>query len=171
MSGSPGWSDRLWPAGSALTPVRNITPSSPRSWPSPTAPERASARTSRPGPAGISVRPPAMNGCSGTRRTGVSNGHCDRPDPGPAAGADDRRVGLRRRRGHPGGPEDDALSRRDPVPLVLDPVAVSKHGDPLLRADALTAVIDRLLPLAALVTPNLGEVRLLTGLHVTDRAG
>jgi hydroxymethylpyrimidine/phosphomethylpyrimidine kinase len=65
----------------------------------------------------------------------------------------------------------NALSCRDPVPLVLDPVAVSKHGDPLLRADALTAVIDRLLPLAALVTPNLGEVRLLTGLHVTDRAG
>jgi len=65
----------------------------------------------------------------------------------------------------------DALTRRAPVPLVLDPVAVSKHGDPLLREDALSALIDRLLPLAALLTPNLGEVRLLTGLHVTDRAG
>lgn len=64
----------------------------------------------------------------------------------------------------------DALTRRGAVPLVVNPVAVSNHDDLLLREDALTALRDRLLPLATLVTPNLGEVRLLTGLDVGDRA-
>ena len=51
-------------------------------------------------------------------------------------------------------------------PLVVDPVAVSKHGDPLLSADALDAVRTLLLPLATVVTPNLDEVELLTGVSV-----
>jgi len=50
--------------------------------------------------------------------------------------------------------------------LVVDPVAVSRHGDPLLAGDAVEAIRTRLLPLAALVTPNLGEVELLTGIKV-----
>lgn len=50
--------------------------------------------------------------------------------------------------------------------LVVDPVASSKHGDPLLRADAVDALRRLLIPLAELVTPNLGEVRLLTGVEV-----
>ena len=53
------------------------------------------------------------------------------------------------------------------APLVVDPVCASQHGDPLLRPDALRALIDELFPLADLVTPNLGEVRLLTGIEVT----
>jgi hydroxymethylpyrimidine/phosphomethylpyrimidine kinase len=52
------------------------------------------------------------------------------------------------------------------VPLVVDPVAVSKHGDPLLRADAVGVARDALLPLATVVTPNLDEVRLFTGIEV-----
>ncbi len=64
----------------------------------------------------------------------------------------------------------ETLSRPGAVPLVVDPVAASKHGDSLLRDDALDALRDRLLPLATLLTPNLGEVRLLTGLDVRDRA-
>jgi hydroxymethylpyrimidine/phosphomethylpyrimidine kinase len=52
------------------------------------------------------------------------------------------------------------------APLVVDPVCASKHGDPLLRPDAVDALRDRLLPLADLVTPNLGEVRVLTGVEV-----
>jgi hydroxymethylpyrimidine/phosphomethylpyrimidine kinase len=54
--------------------------------------------------------------------------------------------------------------------LVVDPVAASQHGDPLLRADALDALRRALLPLATLVTPNLGEVRLLTGVDVRKPA-
>jgi hydroxymethylpyrimidine/phosphomethylpyrimidine kinase len=53
--------------------------------------------------------------------------------------------------------------------LVVDPVAASKHGDPLLHPDAVEALATRLLPLATVVTPNVGEVRLLTGVEVRDR--
>lgn len=52
------------------------------------------------------------------------------------------------------------------MPFVVDPVAASQHGDPLLSGDALDALRDELLPLATVATPNLGEVRLLTGLTV-----
>src|SRR5512139_1518794 len=52
------------------------------------------------------------------------------------------------------------------VPVVVDPVGVSKHGDPLLAADAVDAVRTALLPTATLVTPNLWEVELLTGVKV-----
>jgi hydroxymethylpyrimidine/phosphomethylpyrimidine kinase len=56
------------------------------------------------------------------------------------------------------------------VPIVVDPVAVSKHGDSLLSAGALDAVRERLLPLATVVTPNLHEAELLTGLEIGDEA-
>jgi hydroxymethylpyrimidine/phosphomethylpyrimidine kinase len=49
------------------------------------------------------------------------------------------------------------------VPIVVDPVAVSKHGDRLLAAEALDAVRTSLLPLATIVTPNLDEAAALTG--------
>jgi hydroxymethylpyrimidine/phosphomethylpyrimidine kinase len=54
------------------------------------------------------------------------------------------------------------------VPVVVDPVAVSKHGDSLLAEGTLDAVKSRLLPLATVVTPNLYEANLLTGLTITD---
>lgn len=47
-------------------------------------------------------------------------------------------------------------------PLVIDPVMISKHGAPLLNPAALTAFRAALLPLAALVTPNLHEAAELT---------
>lgn len=53
------------------------------------------------------------------------------------------------------------------VPLVVDPVAASMHGDQLLRDEALEAYRTELLPRATLVTPNLDEVRLLVGIDVT----
>ncbi|WP_193044568.1 bifunctional hydroxymethylpyrimidine kinase/phosphomethylpyrimidine kinase [Mycolicibacterium baixiangningiae] len=54
------------------------------------------------------------------------------------------------------------------VPLVVDPVCASMHGDPLLHPSALNALRTELLPLATLVTPNLDEVRLLVGIDVVD---
>jgi hydroxymethylpyrimidine/phosphomethylpyrimidine kinase len=54
-------------------------------------------------------------------------------------------------------------------PLVVDPVSVSKHGHPLLTADAIAAIRDRILPLATLVTPNLPEAAALTGSEVETR--
>src|SRR5699024_1720622 len=53
------------------------------------------------------------------------------------------------------------------VPVVLDPVCGSKHGDPLLADSAIGRLRDVLLPLATVVTPNLVEARLLTGLDET----
>jgi hydroxymethylpyrimidine/phosphomethylpyrimidine kinase len=57
------------------------------------------------------------------------------------------------------------------APVVVDPVAVSKHGDSLLSPGALEALRTRLLPLATVVTPNLLEAGLLTGREVADEAG
>jgi len=54
------------------------------------------------------------------------------------------------------------------VPLVVDPVCASMHGDPLLHPSALNAVRAKLFPLATLVTPNLDEVRLLVDVDVVD---
>lgn len=54
------------------------------------------------------------------------------------------------------------------VPLVLDPVCASMHGDPLLHPSALDSLRTQLFPLATLVTPNLDEVRLLTDIEVID---
>ena len=56
------------------------------------------------------------------------------------------------------------------VPLVVDPVCASMHGDPLLHPSALDSLRHQLFPLATLVTPNLDEVRLLTGIEVVDAA-
>ena len=49
------------------------------------------------------------------------------------------------------------------IPVVLDPVMVAKSGDALLADAAVDAVVERLLPLATLVTPNLPEARRLLG--------
>lgn len=55
------------------------------------------------------------------------------------------------------------------VPVVIDPVGVSKHGDALLAASALDAVRGALLPTATVATPNLDEVAQLTGVRVEGR--
>ena len=60
--------------------------------------------------------------------------------------------------------------RLRPAPLVVDPVCASMHGDPLLHPSALDALRTELFPIATLVTPNLDEVRLITGIDVTDPA-
>jgi hydroxymethylpyrimidine/phosphomethylpyrimidine kinase len=56
------------------------------------------------------------------------------------------------------------------IPLVIDPVAASMHGDPLLADSALDAYRTLLFPRAVLATPNLDEVRLLAEVDVHDRA-
>jgi hydroxymethylpyrimidine/phosphomethylpyrimidine kinase len=54
--------------------------------------------------------------------------------------------------------------------LVVDPVMVAKSGDRLLREDAVQALIEDLLPLAMVLTPNLPEAEVLVGrpLHSDD---
>ncbi|MGK9051151.1 bifunctional hydroxymethylpyrimidine kinase/phosphomethylpyrimidine kinase [Neorhizobium petrolearium] len=49
----------------------------------------------------------------------------------------------------------------DTLPIVLDPVMIAKGGSPLLASDAVDAVTHRLMPIAAVVTPNLPEAAAL----------
>jgi hydroxymethylpyrimidine/phosphomethylpyrimidine kinase len=60
------------------------------------------------------------------------------------------------------------LRLRDPaIPVVLDPVLASGHGDALSRGDALLA-LEPLLPLVTLITPNLAEALALSGCEQGD---
>ncbi len=52
------------------------------------------------------------------------------------------------------------------IPAVIDPVMVAKGGASLLDEGAVAAVRERLIPLAALLTPNAPEAAALTGLAV-----
>ena len=54
--------------------------------------------------------------------------------------------------------------------LVVDPVMVAKGGHALLQADARQALTEKLLPLAFVVTPNLHEAGLLSGMEVVRRS-
>lgn len=54
------------------------------------------------------------------------------------------------------------------VPAVVDPVMVAKGGASLLAEAAIAAVRDRLVPVAALLTPNAPEAEALTGLTVAS---
>jgi hydroxymethylpyrimidine/phosphomethylpyrimidine kinase len=53
-------------------------------------------------------------------------------------------------------------------PLVVDPVMISKHGSCLMSEESRRAVAENLLPHAFLVTPNLHEAEVLSGLKVED---
>src|SRR3954453_3873653 len=58
----------------------------------------------------------------------------------------------------------DALELLDPgTPIVIDPVMVSESGAVLLDDAARQAILDELLPLATVITPNLPEARVLAG--------
>ncbi|MFQ5551750.1 MAG: hydroxymethylpyrimidine/phosphomethylpyrimidine kinase, partial [Gemmatimonadales bacterium] len=61
-----------------------------------------------------------------------------------------------------------AIARYGLSNYVLDPVMVATSGDRLLDRDAEAAIIDQLLPLASLVTPNLDEAKILTGIDIVD---
>jgi hydroxymethylpyrimidine/phosphomethylpyrimidine kinase len=56
------------------------------------------------------------------------------------------------------------------VPIVLDPVMTAKGGASLIDDDAAQALIERLLPLAAVVTPNTPELAELAGTEIEDAA-
>jgi hydroxymethylpyrimidine/phosphomethylpyrimidine kinase len=58
----------------------------------------------------------------------------------------------------------EALGFVADAPVVLDPVMVAESGAVLLDDDARAALVERLLPLTAVATPNIPEARVLTGL-------
>lgn len=56
------------------------------------------------------------------------------------------------------------------IPIVLDPVLISSSGHELLEVEGHTALIRRLMPLCALVTPNAPEAELITGIKIAEEA-
>src|SRR5687767_6361956 len=64
----------------------------------------------------------------------------------------------------------DAITRLSLPAVVLDPVMVAKGGDNLLEPSAVTALCEKLIPLAAVVTPNVLEAETLTGLSIASLA-
>lgn len=54
--------------------------------------------------------------------------------------------------------------------LVVDPVMVSTSGSRLLEEEAVEALRGQLLPLAILITPNIPEAEVLSGLSIQDEA-
>jgi hydroxymethylpyrimidine/phosphomethylpyrimidine kinase len=56
-----------------------------------------------------------------------------------------------------------------PVPLVVDPVMVASSGAKLLQDDAVQVLVERLFPLATVITPNLDEAEALAGLSGSRR--
>ena len=62
----------------------------------------------------------------------------------------------------------DRLRAHGVTRLVVDPVMVAKSGDRLLREDAVAALRELLLPLAAVATPNAPEASVLAGIDVVD---
>jgi hydroxymethylpyrimidine/phosphomethylpyrimidine kinase len=61
-------------------------------------------------------------------------------------------------------------ARPAPLTLVVDPVMIATSGDALVEPDAILAIRSRLLPLAALATPNLPEAAALAGRPVEGPA-
>ena len=55
--------------------------------------------------------------------------------------------------------------------IVVDPVMVATSGSKLLRDDAVQALTEKLLPMAEVVTPNIPETEILSGMKITDAAG
>jgi hydroxymethylpyrimidine/phosphomethylpyrimidine kinase len=64
-----------------------------------------------------------------------------------------------------------AIGEHELPNLVVDPVTISKHGDPLLPETAVKTLKRRLFPGALLVTPNLHEAATLLGSPVESEAG
>jgi hydroxymethylpyrimidine/phosphomethylpyrimidine kinase len=58
----------------------------------------------------------------------------------------------------------EALGLVGDVPVVLDPVMVAESGARLLDEDAIDALVNELLPLVTIATPNIPEARVLSGL-------
>ena len=64
----------------------------------------------------------------------------------------------------------DSLIKWKASNIVVDPVMVSTSGSRLLREDAQAALMERLLPLASVITPNIPEAEVLTGRSITGEA-
>lgn len=62
------------------------------------------------------------------------------------------------------------ILKHQSFPLVVDPVSVSQSGSRLLRDDAISTMVEKLIPLAALLTPNRPEAEMLAGMAIHSEA-
>lgn len=53
--------------------------------------------------------------------------------------------------------------------VVVDPVMVATSGSRLIKSDAIKTLVERLLPIATLVTPNIPEAEVLTGIKIEGK--
>ena len=53
--------------------------------------------------------------------------------------------------------------------IVVDPVMVASAGSSLIKTDAVKTLVQQLLPIAALVTPNIPEAQVLSGINIKDK--
>ncbi|MBR7177935.1 MAG: bifunctional hydroxymethylpyrimidine kinase/phosphomethylpyrimidine kinase [Oscillospiraceae bacterium] len=63
----------------------------------------------------------------------------------------------------------DRLRYYEAANIVVDPVMVATSGSALMKTDALQTLIDELLPIAAVVTPNIPEAQALSGLTIETK--
>ncbi len=63
------------------------------------------------------------------------------------------------------------LIKRQRLPLVIDPVMAAGAGGTLLKDEAVKVMIDGLLPLSKVVTPNVREAERLSGIRIKDMQG
>ena len=63
----------------------------------------------------------------------------------------------------------DRLTAHKAKNVVVDPVMVATSGSALMKTDAVQTLVDELLPLAALVTPNIPEAQVLSGLTIESK--
>jgi len=61
------------------------------------------------------------------------------------------------------------ILKKADFPLVVDPVCVATSGAKLLKDDAVEAMVDRMFPLADVLTPNIPEAELFTGMAIGSR--
>lgn len=63
----------------------------------------------------------------------------------------------------------NVLSKHNKSPYVLDPVMVATSGAKLLKDDAINYMIEKLFPIADLVTPNIPEAELISGISIKSQ--
>ena len=64
----------------------------------------------------------------------------------------------------------DRLKYYDAKNVVIDPVMVATSGSALMKNDAVQTLIEELLPVSTLVTPNIPEAQVLSGLMIESKA-
>ena len=63
----------------------------------------------------------------------------------------------------------DRLRHYEAKNIVVDPVMVATSGSALMKNDAVQTLIEELLPISALVTPNIPEAQVLSGLSIETK--